>query len=298
MTWLLLSGAILIFAISSLTKSCKADSKIPEPKNGSELESIQKLEPATSSSVKLSGGLSLEQLRLTSVPLVGSWSEADTIYPDKQSWEGSTCVIGKDAQHLFLLTNRHCLGLHEPDGLFMADSDGSEPEILSYRIDLRFPGGISKSANQIFLYENEVDLAGITVPIAGLKEGVHFALLGKYDDTTRKVGTEVVAVGNSRGFDGTHTFGRITGIRDFGNGRLPVIQTDAAINHGNSGGPLFAKRGSVHQWIGVNTWRDDSGEALGFAIDCVWFKQGAPTTTVDATITGLKEYYRRWTRSR
>jgi putative serine protease PepD len=70
-----------------------------------------------------------------------------------------------------------------------------------------------------------------------------------------RVGDEVVAIGNPFGLDRTVTFGIVSGLqREI---RAPntfaidqVIQTDAPINQGNSGGPLLSMRGQV---IGVNT---------------------------------------------
>ena len=50
------------------------------------------------------------------------------------------------------------------------------------------------------------------------------------------------------------------------NGSSRVIQTDAAINHGNSGGPLFLKKKDRYHWLGVNTSRYDDSTGLGFAI--------------------------------
>jgi S1-C subfamily serine protease len=77
--------------------------------------------------------------------------------------------------------------------------------------------------------------------------------LGNSDSV--RVGDEVVAIGNPFGLDRTVTFGIVSGLqREI---RAPntfaidqVIQTDAPINQGNSGGPLLSMRGQV---IGVNT---------------------------------------------
>ncbi len=85
------------------------------------------------------------------------------------------------------------------------------------------------------------------------------------------VGDPVVAVGSPFGLDGTVTAGIVSALHrqmDSPNGFTinDSIQTDAAINHGNSGGPLFNLRGEV---VGVNAQiQSDSGDnaGIGFAI--------------------------------
>ena len=100
------------------------------------------------------------------------------------------------------------------------------------------------------------------------------AVLG--DSTDLRPGQAVIAIGSALGdFQNTVTTGIISGL----NRKLPgnngitmenLIQTDAAINHGNSGGPLLNLRGEV---IGINTAvvrntgsGTDVAEGLGFAI--------------------------------
>jgi len=77
-----------------------------------------------------------------------------------------------------------------------------------------------------------------------------------------EVGQWVVAIGNPFGLGGTVTAGIISArARDIGAGSYDdFIQTDAAINKGNSGGPLFNLRGEV---VGVNTAIISPGEAGG-----------------------------------
>jgi serine protease Do len=82
------------------------------------------------------------------------------------------------------------------------------------------------------------------------------------DSNTADVGQWVVAIGNPFGLGGTVTAGIISARnRDISAGSFDdFIQTDAAINKGNSGGPLFNLKGEV---IGVNTAIISPGEAGG-----------------------------------
>ena len=92
------------------------------------------------------------------------------------------------------------------------------------------------------------------------------AILG--DSDALRTGDWVLAVGNPYGFESTVTQGIIsaTGRTDMNGGIFDYLQTDAAINSGNSGGALVNLRGEV---IGINTWiatKTGGSVGLGFAI--------------------------------
>jgi len=90
------------------------------------------------------------------------------------------------------------------------------------------------------------------------------------DSSSLKVGESVIAIGNplSKEFAGTVTSGIISASEravTIGRNEYTYIQTDAAINGGNSGGPLINARGEV---IGINSAKiaTESVEGIGFAI--------------------------------
>ena len=90
------------------------------------------------------------------------------------------------------------------------------------------------------------------------------------DSSKLELGQPVVAIGSALGnFANSVTVGVVSGLNRRVGGTGPLIQTDAAINHGNSGGPLLNLNAEV---IGVNALvvRDgsngDQAEGLGFAI--------------------------------
>ena len=114
--------------------------------------------------------------------------------------------------------------------------------------------------------------------IAVLKVDRAISVFAKMGDSSKvRVGETVIAIGSALGdFKNTVTVGVISGlnrlVRGPGINMENMIQTDAAINHGNSGGPLLNLSGEV---IGINTAvvrgggaldGGDVAEGLGFAI--------------------------------
>ena len=108
----------------------------------------------------------------------------------------------------------------------------------------------------------------------------------EFEDTTKvRVGQSVMAVGNPFGLGGTVTTGIVSARgRDIQSGPFDdYIQTDAAINRGNSGGPLFDLDGKV---IGINTaiFSPTGGSiGLGFAI---------PASLAQPVVAQLREHGR------
>ncbi|MDR0519243.1 MAG: S1C family serine protease [Clostridiales Family XIII bacterium] len=126
----------------------------------------------------------------------------------------------------------------------------------------------STVAGQLLWNDSSIDLAIVKVDATG--KAFKPAELGDSDNA--KIGQYVAAIGNPLGldFNGSMTQGIISGLgrsitASDGNKATTMeglIQVDAAINSGNSGGPLLDKEGKV---IGVNTAKAQA-EGMGFAI--------------------------------
>jgi len=129
-------------------------------------------------------------------------------------------------------------------------------------IRVLFDNGDEKEA-KVLWYDSLLDLAIIKVDAKNLP----VAKLGDSDKLL--VGEPAIAIGNPLGleFQSTVTSGIISGLHRSinveGNVIEDLIQTDASINQGNSGGPLLNSKGEV---IGINTAKISSAEGLGFAI--------------------------------
>jgi serine protease Do len=143
----------------------------------------------------------------------------------------------------WIVTNHHVVG--KADEIMVTLSDGR-------KLPAKLMGGDEKT-----------DIALIKVESAKPLPYVTFGDAGKV-----RVGQPVMAVGNPFGLGGTVTTGIVSARgRDIQSGPFDdYIQTDAAINRGNSGGPLFDMEGKV---IGINTaiFSPTGGSVgLGFAI--------------------------------
>ena len=115
--------------------------------------------------------------------------------------------------------------------------------------------------------DENLDLAIVKISLNGLQ----YLSLGDSDNI--KIGEKVYAIGNPIGveFQRTVTSGIISGLNRTikieeeknSNYMESLIQTDASINQGNSGGPLINTKGEV---IGINSVKIESAEGIGFAI--------------------------------
>ncbi len=149
----------------------------------------------------------------------------------------------------YIITNHHVVGDAEEINVYFSDGREAKGETL--------------------WSDESLDLAIVKVDLNNLP----VATLGDSDEV--KIGQKAIAIGNPLGLDfqRTLTQGVISGldrtltVQD-SNSSVPttmenLIQTDAAINNGNSGGPLINRSGEV---IGINTLKASSAESMGFAI--------------------------------
>ncbi len=118
---------------------------------------------------------------------------------------------------------------------------------------------------------NDLELIGynITADIALLKLSGNRDYLELRDSSDITVGEKVIAIGNPLGLSFSVSEGIVSAInREGSNGMNAYIQTDAALNPGNSGGPLIGTDGRV---LGINNFKA-RGESLGFALESNYLK--------------------------
>lgn len=163
---------------------------------------------------------------------------------------GTGIIIGESDDSLLVLTNNHVVEDASKVSVVFNDDNEVEGTVL----------GADPTA----------DLAVITIPLANIseqtREAIAIAALG--DSDIVKVGEAAIAIGNALGYGQSVTTGVISAVnRDVKlvDKTMTLLQTDAAINGGNSGGPLLNSNGEV---IGINTVKYASSgvEGMGYAI--------------------------------
>ena len=168
---------------------------------------------------------------------------------------GSGFIITEDG---YIVTNYHVIEGADKLTVTLNSGDQYEAEVIGY--------------------EEDNDVALIKIEATGLSP----VSIGDSDDL--KVGETVCAIGNPLGeLTNTLTTGTVSALdREINTDGTPVnmLQTDCAINEGNSGGPLFDMNGNV---IGITTakYYGDTIEGIGFAI---------PINDVMRIVADLKEY--------
>jgi serine protease Do len=156
---------------------------------------------------------------------------------------GSGVVYKEEGNYAYILTNAHVL------------TDVSNTDNYS-SIEIVFSNYVRVKGTYIYLDKNE-DVAVISVP----KSDNYTVAKIVSSDTDTKVGEEVLAIGNPSGIYFSASYGKISATKiktttDYISGTSAtttyVYNSDATLNGGNSGGPLFNSNGEV---IAINTMR-------------------------------------------
>jgi S1-C subfamily serine protease len=205
-----------------------------------------------------------DTLRGAALPTAPPASDAGLLDAYSQAVTSTVRQAGPAVVHIQAQSEKHSRGgsgsgfLISPDGFVMTNSHvvhGAD------RVRAQTPDG-RESRAEIIGDDPDTDLAILRIDLPDLHY-LHFA-----DSDKISVGQIAVAIGNPLGLDNTVTAGIVSALgRTFParTGRLidNVLQTDAALNPGNSGGPLLDTRGNV---IGVNTAIIPAAQGICFAI--------------------------------
>lgn len=169
----------------------------------------------------------------------------------KQRGLGSGFIISEDG---YVVTNNHVVEKADDISIILENGDSYEAKVIGK--------------------DTKTDLAVIKFEPEGKLQAVKF---GNSDNL--RIGEWVIAIGNPFGLGYTVTAGIVSAKgRSLGLGVYDdFIQTDASLNPGNSGGPLFNLKGEV---VGVNTAIVARGQGIGFAI---------PINMADFVIEQLKQ---------
>jgi len=262
-----ITGAAIVTAIfqpwsdsggDSVSPSAQADSSSDASANDSAGE-------ASLSSDCLSAAQIYERLRPAVVEITTAVRAQNPLAPPSES-SGSGIIIDGDGT---ILTNHHVIA--NADSLEVKFADGS---VAPASVVGRDPGN---------------DLAVIRADLDG--QELTAAPLGDSDEL--RVGDPILAIGNPFNLEGTLTQGIVSALdRAFspGGNTRPVrnmIQIDAAVNPGNSGGPLINCQGEV---IGVNTLLenptgDNVNVGVAFAVPVSTAKRSLPDMLAGRTVS-------------
>lgn len=162
---------------------------------------------------------------------------------------GSGFVIKHEKDSTYILTNSHVVENYNKVAVIWDDNEIDGALVLLNGID-------QKERAVAELLEEELDSTK-DLALLAVKREKGIAL--EFDKQQPPVGKNVLTVGSPSGLEYTITRGIVSGIRSNGE----IVQTDAAINEGNSGGPLISFNGCV---VGVNTFKLTDKEGLNFAL--------------------------------
>lgn len=169
---------------------------------------------------------------------------------------GSGVIVASDSDEIFILTNYHVVENTTELSVKFIDDESIDAKVK----------GVSERKDIAVVSVKKSDMKKSTL------ESIKVATLGSSDEL--KVGNGIIAIGNALGYGQSVTTGVVSALNrevaNDSNGQ-EMIQIDAAINGGNSGGALLNSKGEV---VGINTAKYSSSgyssnasiEGMGFAI--------------------------------
>ena len=192
-------------------------------------------------------GIKVEYMVNTPLSIFSNKQQATTA-----TASGSGIIISDDG---YILTNNHIVSTSSSESYYEV-SEATKVTVTLFNDETEYEA-------KIIGKDEQTDLAVIKIDKTGLSKA-EFA-----DSDSIKVGEFAMAVGNPLGMQSSITCGVISAVNrevtDSDGKKFTLIQTDAAINSGNSGGALVNSEGKV---IGINTLKlSGTGiEGMGFAI--------------------------------
>lgn len=198
----------------------------------------------------------VEEVMPAMVSIVNNYTETGTnifgqTYSQPLTSGGSGIIVAESEEELLIVTNYHVV--EDADTLTVTFIDDTKAQASIKGMD------------------SDMDLAVIAIPLDSLsdetKNSIAIATLG--DSDSLKLGEPVIAIGNALGYGQSVTSGIVSALNreiTLEDGSTGIfIQTDTAINHGNSGGALLNIKGEV---IGINSNKisGSSVEGMGYAI--------------------------------
>ncbi len=168
---------------------------------------------------------------------------------------GSGIIIGQNDTELLILTNYHVVEDATDLSVGFISDDEEEAEAVE---------AVTKGTDA------SIDIAVVAVQLEDISDEtmseIAIAEIGNSDEL--QLGEQVVAIGNALGYGQSVTTGIVSALNrtiELDTYTAEMIQTDAAINAGNSGGPLLDMNGRV---VGINSAKaSDTGvEGMGYAI--------------------------------
>ena len=191
-------------------------------------------------------GIKIEYNVTSKIPVFGTQSQSTA------TATGSGIIISEDG---YILTNNHVVSSGESESYFQV-SEAAKVSVTLFNDTTEYEAKIVGT-------DEQTDLAVVKIDKKDLPKA-EFA-----DSDSIKVGEFAMAVGNPLGLQSSITCGVVSAVNreitDTDGKKYTLIQTDAAINSGNSGGALVNSEGKV---IGVNTLKlsGEDIEGMGFAI--------------------------------